>query len=365
MCFENEPFLLFGVGTALFFNQDPLYMAEKNGNFKLVIDWIKENGTMPDGKMMPKRKMARLIYKEHTLSFGCEETVRAAIQKVTGKAGGEYRKWITDQTLFEDSSTHNPSNPYSLPKSDETVYEPYNIDGERILVLSDVHIPYHSVSALTAAIRWAQPRNPDTILLNGDTLDCHQLSRFVKDPKKRDFAKELDMFGDFISSLREAFPQAKIVFKEGNHEERYNHFLYTKAKELSGVTEFSLYNLIQKRATGIEYVGEKRIMKAGDLNIIHGHEYFGGTFSPVNIARGLFLKAKVSCMQGHNHQTSEHTETDMNGRITTTWSLGCLSELHPDYMPLNKWNHGFCFIEVAVDGSFQVQNKRIHKGEVL
>ena len=89
------------------------------------------------------------------------------------------------------------------------------------------------------------------------------------------------------------------------------------------------------------------------------------TFSPVNIARGLFLKAKVSAMQGHNHQTSEHTETDMNGRITTTWSVGCLSELHPMYMPLNKWNHGFAFVEVQPDGDFQVQNKRIHKGEVL
>jgi hypothetical protein len=33
-------------------------------------------------------------------------------------------------------------------------------------------------------------------------------------------------------------------------------------------------------------------------------------------------------------------------------------------MPLNKWNHGFAFIEI--DGEdFQVQNKRIYKGKVL
>ena len=27
----------------------------------------------------------------------------------------------------------------------------------------------------------------DALLLNGDTIDCHKLSRYVKDPKKRNF----------------------------------------------------------------------------------------------------------------------------------------------------------------------------------
>lgn len=141
--------------------------------------------------------------------------------------------------------------------------------------------------------------------------------------------------------------------------------MYTKANELAGVEEFKLENIIRSRAADIDYVGDKRIMKAGELNIIHGHEFSGGVFSPVNIARGLFLKAKVSCLQGHNHQTSEHTETNMNGKITTTWSVGCLSELHPAYMPLNRWNQGFAFVTVADDESFDVQNKRIHKGSVI
>ena len=232
-------------------------------------------------------------------------------------------------------------------------------------MLSDVHVPYHNIPALTAAITWAKERNPDTILLNGDTIDFYMISRFGKDPKKRSFGGELQSFAELIAALRSEFPSARIIFKDGNHEERYNHFLYQKAGELIGVEEFSLENILRKRAGDIEYITNKRIIKAGDLNIIHGHEFAGGVFSPVNIARGLFLKAKVSAIQGHNHQTSEHTETDMNGRITTTWSVGCLSDLHPEYMPMNKWNHGFAFIEVEGNGDFQVHNKRIHKGEVL
>jgi hypothetical protein len=137
-----------------------------------------------------------------------------------------------------------------------------------------------------------------------------------------------------------------------------------KANELTGVEEFNLEAIIKKRAN-VEVISDKRIIKAGNLNILHGHEFQGGVFSPVNIARGLFLKAKVNAMQGHNHQTSEHSERDLEGKITTTWSVGCLSELHPAYMPINKWNHGFSMVQIEDNGSFEVQNKRIHQGKLL
>ncbi len=312
---------------------------------------------------MPTAKLSRLIHEENKLSFETSEQVRGILRYIEGKRGGKLKKAIINTKYFK--SEPRPTNPYNLPQSDETIYEPYNITGKRILVLSDIHIPYHSIPALTAAFDWAKDKDVDTVLLNGDTIDAHKLSKYVTDPKKRDFAGELETFREFFNVLTETFPKAKVIFKIGNHEERYNAFLAQKAGELSGVHEFSLENIIRARANGIDFVTDKRIMKAGDLNIIHGHEFTGGSFSPVNIARGLFLKAKVSAMQGHNHQTSEHTETDMNGRITTTWSVGCLSELHPMYMPLNKWNHGFAFVEVQDDGDFQVHNKRIHKGDVL
>jgi hypothetical protein len=105
-------------------------------------------------------------------------------------------------------------------------------------------------------------------------------------------------------------------------------------------------------------------MKAGWLDIIHWHEFASSVFSPVNVARGLYLRWKVSAIQWHNHQTSEHTETDMNGKIVTTWSLGCLCGLHPQYMPINKWNHWFAIVEVDWE-DFEVRNKRIYKWKIL
>jgi len=259
-----------------------------------------------------------------------------------------------------------PRNPYNLPTSDETAFEPYIFKGhKKILILSDIHVPYHSISAITAALQYAKKSKPDALLLNGDTIDCHRLSRFIKDPKKRNFKLELDTFKALFDVFEKEL-KCKIYFKIGNHEERYEHFLYEKAGELVGIEEFEFENIIKARARGIEIIGDKRPMKLNNLWGIHGHEYVGGISAPVNPARGLFLKAKVSTFQGHNHQTSEHTEPTLTGKMVTTWSLGCLSELHPAYMPLNKWNHGFAEVDLDPNGEdFEFHNKRIFKGKIL
>jgi predicted phosphodiesterase len=310
------------------------------------------------GWEMPTLKLARIMLEAERLTFIDLDDARHKLRYIEGKAGKKDRKHKTIVQMNE-----RPRNPYQLPDSDETTYEPYRINAKRVLVLSDIHIPYHSLDALTAAFDFAKDEKPDAILLNGDTIDFHGLSRFVKDPKARSFAYELSAFKRFFEVVTQAFG-SKIYFKLGNHEERYNHFLMMKASELEGVEEFSLENIIKARAEGIEVIGDKRILKMGDLNVVHGHEFGGSIFSPVNIARGLFLRAKVSAMQGHNHQTSEHTETNMNRQITTTWSLGCLCELHPAYLPINKWNHGFAIVDIDGD-QFHVRNKRIDKGQVL
>ena len=304
---------------------------------------------------MPTLKLARIIYKDNPLLFNGVEGVRLTLRNIEGKSNNrtKVRKVVPDR----------PRNPYNLPESDEAVYEPYVIDAKRLLVLSDIHIPYHSIDALTCAFDYAKKEKPDAILLNGDTIDFFGLSRFMKDPKKRSVAHELQAFKELVDVIKKTF-NAKIYYKMGNHCERYEHFLWMKAHELVGIEEFDFSNIIKARAEGIEIIKDKRIMKAGDLNIIHGHEFGGSVFSPVNIARGLFLRGKVSAMQGHNHQTSEHTESNMNGQITTTWSLGCLCELHPAYLPINKWNWGMALIDI--DGQeFEVRNKRIHNGKVL
>lgn len=311
---------------------------------------------------MPTLKLARIMYKENNPLFNNIDTARQALRYIEGKAGSKNKAKITVPEFIKEGS--RPLNPYNLPASDETDYKPFKLKASRLLLLSDIHVPYHSIEALTATFNYAKKEKPDAILLNGDTLDFFGLSKFCKDPRKRSFADELNAFKVLIEVIQKNFPAAKLYFKMGNHEERYFHFLWMKAKELVGVPEFELENIIKARANGITIISDKRIIQTNGLNIIHGHEFASGFFSPVNVARGLFLRGKTSAIQGHNHQTSEHTESDMNGKITTTWSTGCLCELHPEYMPINKWNLGFAIVEMG-SGMFDVRNKRITQGRVL
>ena len=318
------------------------------------------------GMDMPTLKLARIIYGENNLTFKSIEDARFTLRYIEGKAGEKRIKSVINNPEYL-MQTDRPKNPYNLPESFESDFAPFVIKGhKKVLILSDVHLPYHNIEALTVALDYGKKEQPDAILLNGDILDCHKLSRFVKDPKKRDFASELASFKDFFAILQKTFPKAKVYYKLGNHEERYQHFLLEKAHELIGVEEFDLANIIKARAAGIEVISDKRPIRMNNLWGLHGHEYPGGISAPVNPARGLFLRAKLSCFQGHTHQTSEHTEPTLSGSMVTTFSIGCLSELHPAYMPLNKWNHGFGFVELGSDGeSFEFRNKRIYKGKLL
>lgn len=313
------------------------------------------------GWEMPTNKAAKIIYEENKLTFKDKEDARTALRKIEGKNGKGDRTIISKDAPRED----RPKNPYNLPPSDEAIFEPYIIKGhKRLGILSDIHLPYHSIDALTLAISYLKNQKIDGLLLNGDTIDCHRLSRFTKDPKKRNFALELDTFRSLFEILEREL-KCKIYFKLGNHEKRYEHFLYEKAGELVGIEEFEFHNIIKARARGIEVIGDKTIMKINSLNGIHGHEYIGGISAPVNVARGLYMKGKVSAFQGHNHATSSHTESDMNGKVVTTYSLGCLCELHPEYMPLNKWNWGFAEVDLDDNGvDFEFRNHTIYKGKV-
>lgn len=314
------------------------------------------------GMEMPTRKLAKIMYNENKLRFSSIDAARNCLSRIEGKMASKNKGNIK----VTHPAPERPRNPYKLPDSDEQDFTFFNFPKhKRVAILSDIHAPYHNIPALTATLDYLKKEKPDALLLNGDTLDCHRLSRFIKDPKKRNFALELDTFRALFDVFEKEL-KCKTYFKIGNHELRYEHFLLEKAHELIGVEEFTFENIIKARARGIEIISDKQPMKLNNLYGIHGHEYVGGITAPVNPARGLFNRAKVSSFQGHNHQTSEHTEPYLSGRMVTTWSLGCLCELHPAYMPLNKWNHGFGIVDLDDNGEdFEFRNKRIYKGKVL
>ncbi len=313
------------------------------------------------GKEMPTLKLARIMYDKNKLTFKDVEDARNVLRGIEGKTGANKNR-TTPAFKMEAA---RPYNPYSLPKSDEETFTPYVIKGHKKgLVINDIHLPYHSESALIACLDFAVKEKPDYVFINGDLLDFHLLSYFMKDPRKKRFSEELDMMKDFLTEIKRVFG-CKIYFKFGNHEERYDSFLYQKAHELKGVEEFELENIIKARVPDIEVIRDKRLVVMNGLPFIHGHEFGRSFFSPVNAARGLFLQAKHSCVKGDCHTTSEHTEPDVFGKIMTTYSVGALCGLTPKWLPINKWNAGFAIIDLELNGKYKFRNYRIYKGEVL
>lgn len=252
-----------------------------------------------------------------------------------------------------------------LPKSDAKTKGYVEIEGKKVLCLYDVHVPYHDIKALHCAINEGLRRKCDTIFLGGDIVDAYEISRFEKSKYKRSWKEEIQATKQFFSFLRFKFPNARIYFIYGNHELRYHGYIKKNATAFEGIDVFEFANLFDFDKFGIIEVPPTETAKYKSLNLIHGMEFGGSTFSPVNVARGLYMRAKTSAMCGHSHQTSEHTETDMNGKMTTCWSVGCLSELRPDYAKYAKYNHGFAIIEGKDKDRYHVTNYRIQNGQIM
>ncbi len=244
-------------------------------------------------------------------------------------------------------------------------WTPYQIEGPaKVLSLSDIHIPYHHKQAVEIALQFGKDNKADTILLNGDVLDFHSLSFWETDPREKNFGQELDAAEQLFKLLRREFPEAKIIFKYGNHEERYERYLITKAPELLSVKAFQMRNFLKLDDYGIKLIDDPRRVRLGDLNVIHGHEYRFAISNPVNPARGLFLRAKAYATCGHFHQSSYHPGKNLNDEIIACWSSGCLCDLNPKYRPYNEWMHGFQFVEVLEGRKFNIQNKVIRDGKI-
>jgi len=332
-------------------------MSENNGGTDIAREYRKRYGME-----MPTTKLARIMYSDNPLIFKDVETARYRLRYIEGKTGATKRRFM-DTTEIGD----RPKNPYKLPESSAEDRKPFILPTgcNSILLISDLHIPYHDVNAITLALEYGAKENVNTIFINGDLMDFHQLSRFVKDPRKRSVKYEFDTTKAFLVSLREAFPDAEIYWLKGNHCVRYEHWLMTKVHEIFDDEYYHLENRLRLNEQRIKIIDDKTLVKAGQLSITHGHHVMRGFFSPVNSARGDWMKAKQSVIIGHVHKVSNHVEVNLDGQTFGCWSTGSLCELRPDYSPLvSNYQHGFAHVVIDNDGTFAVNNYQIINGKI-
>lgn len=312
--------------------------------------------------------LAKKIFTENRGIFKSIESIRSLIRHRRGANGNLKAKSKVVMDKFVRDEMKPSEYMASYMQKGVVVAKPvWDLPKQfkKVLVMSDLHIPYHHMEAISVALDYGFKQGIDCIYINGDLIDFAPISRFLSDKDHRDMQYELDQVRAFLYGLSEL--GVKIFYKLGNHDERLQLHLARQSPELQEVDDFQIGKLLRCDELGIEIIGGRQRAKFGKLSVLHGHEFGESVFSPVNPARGLFLRAKSSVLAGHNHQTSAHHENNLNGEATACFSTGALCDLSPNYRPFayTKWNHGAAIVHLQDKGLFHVDNFRIIDGQVL
>jgi len=305
----------------------------------------------------PNLTLAKKIYKENSKCFTSVDSARSAIRFLAGQNGKVKGK---DKTLHTNPK---PLNPFNLPESYSNDFTTYDIKQTSTLIISDLHFPYQNNKAIEKALEYGIENKVTCILINGDLIDFANISRHEKDFRHRSINDEFIAVRQFLSSLRDNFPKAKIIYKHGNHDERWEKWLYVKAPEIFDVADFQLEILLRLGELKIETIKDKRPISIGKLTVLHGHELLG--MGGVNPARATFTKTMEDTLVGHYHRTSSHSEPTMNNRLISVHSQGCLCDMNPMFMPINKWNLGFSHVTLDLKtNDYFIKNMKIVNNKI-
>ncbi len=322
-------------------------------NPKTKADIVKEY--LRKNEDVSSKKITKVLLSKYPGLWPSDDACYSMVRRYRGAHGRHNKKRTSEQFKV------------NVPKASRKKYKNITLRSPgRWCILSDLHVPYHHEKALEAAIKYAVDQKCDHLLLNGDALDAYQVSRWCRDPNLRSVDKEVKILSELLKEIEGYFPGEK-VYKIGNHEDRIEQYLFMNAPGMLGISKWQLGRQLQQELDipSWRMIESKQLYKLGKLNAFHGHELPRGITNPVNVARGLWLRTTQTSFTGHWHQTSEHVAT--NGAKSKTWvcfSVGCLCNLHPDYAPINNWNHGLAIVDITSSGNFSEDNKRIVDGQV-
>lgn len=259
------------------------------------------------------------------------------------------------------------------------VIEVRNIEDkiQKTMIISDIHIPYQDDKAVDIMMEYGRKYKPNNVVMNGDVLDFYRLSKFDQSPERKDsFAEEIDKGKQFIKRMRKNFKKAEIYYLEGNHENRLQRYLWSKAPEFYGLESLELANMLDFDKYDINYVKcdgdywgkDTGHLKIGDLIIMHGDNRLNGAstskhagYSCSNTMRGIQQSAAI----GHIHRLALVNQHTPYGEMTGL-EVGCLCEI-----PGNaNWQQGFATFETyrGKNNSYNIHSikngKMIENGKI-
>lgn len=97
---------------------------------------------------------------------------------------------------------------------------------QRILAISDLHIPFE----LPVESFSAYKGNVDTLVINGDIMDCQSISHFPK-VYRISFIEEMIRARQYLMDLIDLISPKKVLITKGNHEHRLIRYLSDRINE--------------------------------------------------------------------------------------------------------------------------------------
>lgn len=307
--------------------------------------------------------VAKILYKEFPEQYNSLDAARSHVRYCRKHTGKEHRnrKGNEDTAKPLTFDTTPPKLPESRIQKANVFTLPTSI--KKVLFLTDLHIPYQDNQAVETAINYGKKEDVDCVYINGDLMDLSRASFHEQRAGKVSVLDELEAAKEFLLYLRGQFPKAIIYFIPGNHDMRIERQLMVKMPELN-LPDFKIDVLLHLREPdkNVIFIPYGSKVYFGKLLVEHGDKMKGT--GGVNPARTLALKFKRHTICGHFHRTSEAMSKIYDGESTVCYSVACLTDLEPDFMPVNEHNLGFAIIEMIGGGEFIVHNKKISNGKV-
>lgn len=240
------------------------------------------------------------------------------------------------------------------------------ISTAKLLIIPDVHAPYHDRRAFRCLLDVAKRWDPDHVVILGDFADFNAVSSHPKDPKRLlPFVKEVAGVNRALDQLDRALANCgDKQYLQGNHETRLERFVNEKAPALAGF-EKTWEEALRLEERGWEVTPYKRSLQFGDLNLTHDVGRAG-----VNAARQSMLDVGHSIAFGHTHRLQVHYQGQIDGARHLGATLGWLGDpeaidyRHRDCV-MRDWIHGFGAVHLLDNGHFWLQAVPIIEGRAI
>jgi predicted phosphodiesterase len=203
------------------------------------------------------------------------------------------------------------------------------------LIIPDIQYPYHDELALKKVLGVVKDTQPDAIVQIGDGIDFPQVSTWNKGTAG-EYADTLQQHidgyrADVLVPLREAAPQADIVWIEGNHDLRLREFIRKYAAPLTNLRALEVDSLFALDDLGVRYErGPLRV--ATNTFVVHGHES-SGYCSSASAWDAKFTKrygSDKNFIFGHTHQPFLSSRAfGYDGKVSPRFTMNVGSIMDP------------------------------------